>query len=77
MSKITGDYVLTAQELSLVAGGESAGRCIAYTVVKGDSLPKIARTYGVDVRTLAQLNHIQDDNRIFVGQVLLIPLNTK
>ena len=41
-----------------------------YTVVKGDSLSKIARRFGVSVATLIALNNITDPNRIEVGMVL-------
>ena len=77
MKKLTGDYVLTAQELSLIGGGANVGKCIAYTVVKGDNLNQIARRYGVDAHTLAELNSIAPSNRIFVGQVLLIPFRAQ
>jgi len=41
-----------------------------YTVVKGDSLSKIARRFGVPLATLIALNNITDPNRIEAGQVL-------
>jgi LysM repeat protein len=41
-----------------------------YTVVKGDSLSKIARRFGVALVTLIALNNIQDPNRIEPGLVL-------
>jgi LysM repeat protein len=41
-----------------------------YTVVKGDSLSKIARRFGVSLATLIALNNIADPNRIEAGQVL-------
>ena len=41
-----------------------------YTVVKGDSLRKIARRFGVPLATLIALNNITDPNRIEVGTVL-------
>jgi LysM repeat protein len=39
----------------------------------GDTLGKIARTYGVDLYVLAKVNNIANVNRIFAGQVLNIP----
>ncbi len=44
-----------------------------YTVRCGDNLYRIAARYGWSVSYLAQVNHIHDPNRIYVGQVLLIP----
>jgi LysM repeat protein len=41
-----------------------------YTVVKGDSLSKIARRFGIPLATLIALNNIQDPNRIEPGMVL-------
>jgi LysM repeat protein len=41
-----------------------------YTVVKGDSLSKIARRFGVSLATLIALNNIADPNRIEAGMVL-------
>lgn len=44
-----------------------------YTVVRGDTLAKIARRFGTTVDWLAWANHIQDVNWIVPGQVLLLP----
>ena len=41
-----------------------------YTVKKGDTLSEIAKTHGTTVSALASLNHIQNVNLIYVGQVL-------
>lgn len=46
---------------------------IKYTVLRGDTLASIARRYGVDMYVLAQMNKLTNLNRIYVGQVLLIP----
>lgn len=45
---------------------------VEYTVVKGDTLSKIAREYGVTVEALRATNGISGD-LIDIGQVLLIP----
>ena len=45
----------------------------SYTVQRGDTLSKIARSYGVTVNALVEANKIQNANRIYVGQVLCIP----
>jgi LysM repeat protein len=44
-----------------------------HTVQKGDTLSKIARTYGVQMSVLAKVNNITNVNVIYVGQVLKIP----
>ncbi len=43
-----------------------------YEVKKGDSLQKIADSFGVDVRSLREINNLKDD-RIVEGQKLKIP----
>lgn len=48
-----------------------AGR--SYVVRRGDTLSSIARAYGVGLYSLAQANNIYNLNRIYVGQVLVIP----
>ncbi len=44
-----------------------------HRVVKGETLWRIARSYGVDVDTLASLNGITDSSVIEVGQQLRVP----
>lgn len=44
-----------------------------YMVKRGDTLSKIASRYNIDMHTLAQINDIEDVNKIYVGQVLSIP----
>ncbi len=44
-----------------------------YTVQAGDTLASIANRFGVDWRTIAQMNSIYDANNIRSGQRLLIP----
>ena len=46
-----------------------------YTVRAGDTLWAIAQRYYTTVAELARLNAIADPNRIYVGQVLKIPLS--
>ena len=45
-----------------------------YTVKKGDSLWKIANSYGTTVTNLKSLNNLKTDN-LSIGQVLLVPNN--
>lgn len=44
-----------------------------YTVQRGDTLGRIATRFNTTVSAFAQLNGITNPNRIFVGQVLIIP----
>jgi len=44
-----------------------------HTVQAGDTLYRIAITYGTTVQTLQQLNGITNPNQISTGQVLIIP----
>lgn len=62
---------LKQNELEQAAGGAGA-RYIIYTVVKGDTLSKIAGRYGVTVNDLVYWNRIADPNLIVVGQKLKI-----
>ncbi|MHC1719201.1 MAG: polysaccharide deacetylase family protein [Clostridiaceae bacterium] len=44
-----------------------------YTVKAGDTLYRIAKTYGTTVQALAEANSIANPNIINVGQVLVVP----
>ena len=46
---------------------------MAHVVGGGDTLWKIAQSYGVTVRDLMQANHLTDANHIDIGQRLFIP----
>ncbi|MCU0496460.1 MAG: LysM peptidoglycan-binding domain-containing protein [Anaerolineae bacterium] len=46
---------------------------VNYTVQLGDSLYTIALRYNVTIQRLVEVNRIENPNRIFVGQVLVIP----
>lgn len=48
---------------------------MTYTVVKGDTLTKIAKKFNVSVEALVVSNWIENPDRITVGQVLTIPEN--
>jgi LysM repeat protein len=45
----------------------------SYAVVHGDTLTSIAGKYGVTVADLKAVNHITDEKKLGVGQVLVIP----
>lgn len=44
-----------------------------YTVERGDTLYRIAQSFGVSVDELVRLNGLADPNQIEVGQTLLVP----
>ena len=58
-----------ADGLSLLDTPANAG---AYTVQRGDTLPLIARHFGVELYTLAAVNGIANLNYVTAGQVLNI-----
>ena len=45
-----------------------------YRVQRGDTLWRIARSFGLDVKTLAGVNRVPNASRLEVGQNLFIPL---
>lgn len=48
-------------------------RTITHIVGPSETLWRISKTYGVDINTLMQVNHISDPARIKKGQRLIIP----
>ncbi len=44
-----------------------------YTVVRGDTLIRIADREGIHLNDLVRVNNIADPTKIFVGQTILIP----
>ncbi|MEZ4664597.1 MAG: LysM peptidoglycan-binding domain-containing protein [Caldilineaceae bacterium] len=66
--------IYVGQRLYIPTGGGYPSACTAYyTVQPGDTLAKIARYYGVNTYTLAQVNGIANINHIYTGQRLCIP----
>ncbi|USS88083.1 LysM peptidoglycan-binding domain-containing protein [Fructilactobacillus hinvesii] len=56
----------------LFAGANSANASTKITVKSGDTLSQLAQTYGVSVDSLQKANHIQDINKIYVGEVFVV-----
>src|SRR5690606_28378198 len=52
---------------------QPGGTPSTYTVVRGDTLGRIAARFGTTVSAIASANGITNINLIFVGQVLQIP----
>lgn len=86
--RIARSYGLTMDQLQGINGLANINRIYAgqslcvkmndssgtvYTVQAGDTLSKIARRFGINMSVLAQMNGITNVNRIYVGQVLVIP----
>lgn len=46
---------------------------VYHIVGSGQTLYRIAKTYNVDIQEIIRINHIQDPNRLGVGQELFIP----
>ena len=59
-------------------GEDKAVRFVAYTVEAGDSLSKICEEHGLDYQAnkniIISLNGISDPNSIYVGQIIILPL---
>ena len=66
----TPDYASKATETG--GGTSEAGGPTIYTVKAGDTLSKIANTYGTTVDALVEINAIQNKNLIRVGQVIML-----
>jgi LysM repeat protein len=62
---------LIKQTASAPASGGAYG--IEHTVRPGETLSTIATAYGVQVKTLIEVNKIQNPNVLSVGQKLFIP----
>jgi rubrerythrin len=46
-----------------------------YIVQQGDSIYKIARNFNVEMTDIIELNHIKNPDRIYPGQLLLLPIS--
>ena len=74
------DHIVVGQRLSL-SGGDATDsaprtgeRSKSYIVKTGDTLLAIARANGLKTTELVEANALADPDRIFVGQLLSIPL---
>lgn len=45
-----------------------------YVVNAGDTIYKIAKAYNVEMAEIIQINHLKHPDRIYAGQILLLPL---
>ena len=74
------DVLLVGQELKIPGpqaapeqGGSGEAAEGVYIVSQGDTLGSIAKSFGVSLAELQELNDITDPDQIFVGQELQIP----
>ena len=69
------DLIYPGQHVTIPEGGSGGSRPSPggeYTVKAGDTLSAIGDRFGVDWRTLAQVNHLSNPNLIHVGQELQV-----
>jgi LysM repeat protein len=57
-------------------GSQGSYKRKTHTIKKGETLSSIAQKYQTTVRALEKLNRIKDANRISIGQVIKLPVNT-
>ena len=67
LNNLTSDTIYVGQKLKI-------NNIINYTVKKGDSLWKIAKSYKTTINDIVNLNNLKSTT-IIIGQVLLIPFN--
>ena len=75
MEEIKNTQELNDVELKETVGGAGQSRWITYTILRGDTLAKIASRYHVTVGKLVQWNNILDPDRIKAGNRLKIYTN--
>ncbi|MBI5286357.1 MAG: LysM peptidoglycan-binding domain-containing protein, partial [Deltaproteobacteria bacterium] len=68
---ITGNFIIWAVFILITGCGVSHG--VYHTVERGQTLWRIAKTYGVDHQELAEVNDITDPTQVKVGQKIFIP----
>ena len=51
------------------------GTIVEYTVLQGDSLLSIALQFNSTIEAIKEENELENENEIFIGQVLLVPVN--
>ena len=68
------DRIQAGRTLCVPNGPEVPPRLRAYTVKSGDTLGRIAQSFGTTVRAIAQENGISNPDLIFAGQTLCVPV---
>jgi N-acetylmuramoyl-L-alanine amidase len=65
--------IYAGQKLRVLSAAVEKPKASIYIVKRRDTLEKIARRYGTDIRTLLKLNNMKLKDRIYVSQKLKIP----
>ena len=78
LDRFTKEILLDSSEISPIPKPENPnnGETVYYTVVRGDTLSHIALKYGTTVNSIVALNNIANPNLIYVGQRLIIEVNS-
>ncbi len=81
MSEMNKDQELNAEEMEDVSGGvygDGSVTLIEYTVVRGDTLGKLARRFNTSINSIMKLNPIiKNKNLIVTGWKLQIRVNDR
>jgi LysM repeat protein len=85
LNNLSGDFIRPGQQLDVYKPKNPVTKVIAsakkyaldmdglYTIQAGDSLDKIARSFGVSSRALREVNGIDDPLKLQIGKKLVIP----
>ncbi|MGC8819750.1 MAG: LysM peptidoglycan-binding domain-containing protein [Fervidobacterium sp.] len=65
----------TVQSLSIEEMLKLKEKYIYYVVKSGDTLSSIANAYGVKVSDLSAINNISDPSKLYIGQMIKIPID--
>lgn len=73
------DRLVVGQKLKIpaIGGNNLKTKVVEYTVVKGDTLSKIAQKFNIRMYDIMSLNELQNVNRLSVGQKLNIPASAQ
>ena len=80
IKKIVLGTTFAAGATAMFVGTTNAHADEVYTIQSGDSLSKISQKFAGDnslIKAIAEKNNVADINRIYVGEELTIPSNTK
>lgn len=74
LNNLNSTMIMIGQQLKIPVKAPS--NTISYTVKSGDVLWKIAQTYNVNINDIINLNHLDPNQYLYVGQILYIPGST-
>lgn len=76
LNNISNPNLIYVGQILTIPNIEKTKKRILYTVIRGDTLNKLARTYNTSVQSIVELNNIANPNLIYVGQTLIIETNS-